>query len=59
VLADELLRDVEHLSPVLADDRLPGNLIPAEALLDEAVGRRRLRGWRVNRHACGTGIIPN
>ena len=39
VLADELVGDVEDLPPVLADDRLPRDLIAAEALLDQAVGR--------------------
>src|SRR6185503_8909257 len=51
VLADELVRDVEHLSPVQANNRVPGDLIAAQALLDEAVGRARLRGGGVNRHA--------
>src|SRR4029453_12221609 len=54
VLADELVRNVEHLPPVLANDRVPGDLIAAQALLDEAVGRARLRGGRVNRHATAT-----
>ena len=51
VLADELVGDVEHLAPVLADDRFPGRLIAGQALLDEAVGRERLGGRGINRHA--------
>src|SRR5262245_43853634 len=51
VLTDELVRDVEHFPPVLANDHVPGDLIAAQALLDEAVGRARLRGGGVNRHA--------
>ena len=51
VLADELVRDVENLPPVLANDGFPGSLIAAEALLNEAVRRRRLRGGGINRHA--------
>ena len=43
VLADELVRDVEHLPPVLPDDRFPGHLIAPEALLDQRIGRDR--GW--------------
>jgi hypothetical protein len=39
VLADELVGHVEDLAPVLAHDRLPRDLIAAETLLDEAVGR--------------------
>ena len=44
VLADELVRDVEHLAPVLPDDLLPRDLVALETLLDQAVGRRRLCG---------------
>ena len=44
VLADELVGDVEDLAPVLPDDRLPRDLVAAQALLDQAVGRGRLRG---------------
>ena len=51
VLADELVGDVEDLSPVLADDGVPGRLVAAQTLLDEAVGRDRLRGRGVNGHA--------
>src|SRR4030095_9081089 len=48
VLADELVRDVEDLPPVLANDRFPGLLIAAQTLLDETVGRCGLRGRGVN-----------
>src|SRR5207244_2667701 len=34
VPADELVRHVEHLAAVLADDRIPGELIAFEAALD-------------------------
>src|SRR4029450_11702937 len=51
VLTDELVRNVEHLPPVLLDDHLPGYLITTEALLDQHVGRARWQGrGRVNRH---------
>ena len=50
VLADELVGDVEDLPPVLPDDGFPCHLIAAETLLDQAVGRDRLRGRGVNRH---------
>ena len=46
VLADELVRDVEHFSPVLPDDELPGLLIAPQAPLNErleGVSRKRLR----------------
>ena len=43
VLADELVGDVEHLAPVLADDLLPGELIAMQAALDQRLDRRR--GW--------------
>ena len=43
MLADELVRDVEDLPPVLADDSLPRSLVAGQALFDEAVGRRRLQ----------------
>ena len=39
VLADELVGDVEDLAPVLPDDRLPRDLVAAQALLDQAVRR--------------------
>ena len=55
VLADELVRDVEHLAPVLADDQLPGELIALQAALNQrfdGVGRRG-----ADRQACGqTGM---
>src|SRR4051812_14099619 len=51
VLAHELVGDVEHLSPVLANDGVPGGLIAAEALLDKNIGRCRLCGGGINRHA--------
>ena len=35
VLADELVGDVEHLAPVLADDLLPRELIALQAALDQ------------------------
>ncbi len=44
MLADELVGDVEHLAPILADDLLPRDLVALETLLDQAVGRRRLCG---------------
>ena len=37
--------------PVLADDEVPRCLIAGQTLLDQAVGRQRLRGGRVNGHA--------
>jgi hypothetical protein len=43
VFSDELIRDIEHLTPVLTDHRFPGGLVAAQALLNEAVGRRRLQ----------------
>jgi hypothetical protein len=51
VLADELVRDVEDLAPVLAHDLLPCELIAGQALLDEAVRRCRLRSRGISRHA--------
>jgi hypothetical protein len=57
VFADELVRDVEDLAPVLPDDRLPRVLIATETPLDEAVGRRRLRGGEINGHAFGSRQI--
>ena len=44
VLADELVGDVEHLAPVLADDLLPRLLIAGQAALDQLVDRSRQ--WR-------------
>ena len=44
VPADELVGDVEDLAPVLPDDLLPRGLVAAQAPLDQAVGRSRLRG---------------
>ena len=41
VLADELVGDVEHLAPVLADDLLPGELIAVQAALDQRLDRVR------------------
>jgi hypothetical protein len=41
VLADELVRDVENLAPVLADDLLPGDLIAVQAPFDERLDRVR------------------
>ena len=38
VTADELVRDVENLPPVLADDRFPRGLIAAQTALDDLVG---------------------
>ena len=35
VRADELVGDVEDLAPVLTDDQLPGELVAAQAPLDE------------------------
>jgi len=35
VLADELVRDVEDLAPVLPDDLLPGDLIALQAALNQ------------------------
>jgi hypothetical protein len=43
---DELVRHVEDLAPVLADDPIPGELVAAQALLDERLNRLR-RGWQV------------
>jgi hypothetical protein len=37
VLAGELVRDVEHLAPVLADDLFPGLLVAGEAALDQRI----------------------
>ena len=39
VLADELVGDVEHLAPVLADDLLPGELIALQAALNQRLDR--------------------
>ena len=39
VLADELVRDVEDLAPVLADDQLPGDLIALQAALNQRLDR--------------------
>ena len=49
VLPDELVRDVEDLPPVLADDHLPGELVAAQAALDELVRSCGLR----ERSVCG------
>ena len=39
VLADELVRDVEDLAPVLPYDLLPGDLIALQAALNQRLGR--------------------
>jgi len=41
VFADELVRDVEDLAPVLTDDLLPGDLIAVQAPFDERLDRVR------------------
>jgi hypothetical protein len=41
VFADELVRDVEDLAPVLANDLLPGDLIAVQAAFDERLDRVR------------------
>jgi hypothetical protein len=51
VLADELVGDVEHFPPVLADDLLPCLLIAAQTLLDQGVRRRGLSCRGISRHA--------
>ena len=51
VLADEFVRDIEDLAPVLAHDLFPGELIAGQALLDEAVRRGGLRSRGISRHA--------
>jgi hypothetical protein len=44
MLADELVRDVEHLAPVLPDDLLPRELIALQAALNQRLDRvSRLR----------------
>ena len=50
VLADELVGHVEDLPPMLADDRLPGELVTLQAALDELVRGSRLRRRRVCWH---------
>jgi hypothetical protein len=46
VLGDELVRDVEHLPPVLPDNLFPRLLIAVETPLDQIVDRgRRLGFW--------------
>ena len=49
VTTDELVRDVEHLPPVHADNRFPRRLIAIEAALDDLVGHLGRRGC-VRRH---------
>ena len=39
VLADELVGDVEHLAPVLADDLFPRELIALQAALNQRLDR--------------------
>ena len=41
VAAHELVRDVEHAAPMLADDGVPGGLIAVEASGDDVVHRVR------------------
>jgi hypothetical protein len=57
VLADELIRDVEDLAPVLAHDLFPGGLIARQTLLDEAVRRGGLRSRGISRHASLSDIL--
>jgi hypothetical protein len=49
VTTDELVRDVEHLPSIHADDRFPRGLIAVQAALDDLVGHLCWRG-RVRRH---------
>ncbi len=56
--ADELVRDVEHLPPVLPDDLLPGQLIAAETLLDQRVDGGRLWREEVGAHEVGVTAGP-
>src|SRR5262249_11148765 len=56
VPADELVRDVEHLAPVLAHDGFPGELIARQAPLNQRLDRLRSFGWigwQVGRHDDG------
>ncbi len=43
VAADKLVRDVEHLAPVQADDLVPRRLVAVEAPLDNVVDRGNAR----------------
>ena len=54
VFAGELVRDVEHLPPVLPDDLPPGVLVAGQAALDQRIHLRRgLSG--VEWHVAGVG----
>src|SRR6185436_605468 len=55
VPADELVRDVEHLPPVLPDDGFPRQLIALEAPLDERLDALLRRG-SVSRRSCGVSV---
>jgi hypothetical protein len=50
VPADELVRDVEDLPPVHANDGVPGGLIALQAPFDERLDRLRRIGRHVGRH---------
>jgi hypothetical protein len=50
VPADELVRDVEHPPPVLADDLLPRLLVALQATLDQGVGFGQRWGRVGRRH---------
>src|SRR5215475_4787302 len=45
VPSDELVRDIEHLAPVLAHDGLPRELIARQAPLNQRLDRLRSFGW--------------
>jgi hypothetical protein len=46
MFADELVRDVEHTPPVQTDDAFPGDLVAAQASLDQGFGFVRRR-WLI------------
>src|ERR1700730_7005122 len=53
VPADELVRDVEHLAPVLTDDQIPGALVTLQAPLNDRLDGVR-GGGRIGRHEART-----
>ena len=57
VAAGELVGDVEHFAPVLADDFFPCALIAPEATRDQGVNGISTYGRRI-RHAPGKGSVP-
>ena len=53
VLADELVRHVEHLPPILANDEIPGGLIALQAALNESLDGVRL----ICRHEASSALV--